>query len=772
MPTTPPWSAAQNGLPTELDSANQAAQAGQELGTHAISILYDGTRILTPSGGTQLDYYTPGNVTDISQPFVLSGTNVGRVVLPISYNGEAADLHVTLCPDSGGVPLTTNPIVSVTVPAIVIRNLIADRGLENAIVLTQTATFNSQYCTNSINTFNWASPLGDASGVANNAAVVVDGNYFIFLGGFTTTNVATVATAEFQGEDVLALPVAQPPLPSPGYYVACATTTNSIVACGGYNGTSPSSAVFTASWDVNTGTIGAWSGQTSMPITRWGAGVASFNDTIYIAGGTQTGATASSSFIYANVDNGQISGWSTGPDLPQGTMSPMLAVCAGWLFCVGGCTITASPFTNVWMAKLQDDGTISGWVPGPSLQTAVYSYAPGWDVTVTDNEIVIVGGFVGSSTTTDAVQVLPVTENTVGTWRQFRWNPSNVETVGAFDNGNGTWQLVNPYTAGSIYRVSTLSDTGLLSVPLAASGLTNGATYHVVLQQHQSQTGDDYLSVNVLDDTPLPLPVLGRSRHVGSWGNLIGTGWSLPMSVYNQDVSASGDVRHTLEDLSSTGSVVSSNIASAFSTHIWDYRHYLVGRVNSVAQLNVALNKNPTFTTGVSSWTPSNCTFTQSNAQTQGGFPFSGLMTPNSGGTLNAFVTSEKIMLPVSSNQVLASVRWFVANGWFYSPTGFGNLIVGINWFDSGGNVISSATTTSSIAANTWSNYVTFGLAPNSASSANIFITEVTPANSNTLYLSNVGFFLATETVDSFASVITVDYDPNTGLPNGTTELT
>lgn len=771
MPTTPSWSAAVNGLPSELDSTELAAQVGQELGTHSVSILYDGTRILTPSGGTQYTYYTPGNVTDISQPFVLSGTNVGRVVIPVQYNDNAADLHVTLCPDNGGVPLTTNPIVSTNMPAIMIRNMIAELGLENATTALQTATSNTQYCTGGITQLPWASPLGDASGVANNAAVVVDGNYFIFLGGFTTVAVGTVASAEFQGGTTLALPVTQPPLPTPNYYVMGATTTNAIVACGGYNGTSPSSAVFTASWDVNTGTIGAWSGQAAMPITRWGAGVASFNDTVYIVGGTQTGASALSSFIYANVDNGQITGWNTGPDLPQATMSPMLTVCNGWLICAGGCTISASPFNNVWMAKIYSDGTIGGWIPGPNLQTAVFSYAPGWDIATTDNEVIVMTGFTGASTFTDAVQVLPVTANTFGTWRQFRWNQQFRHVAGAFDNGDGSWQLINPIVVDSDYRVSTLGPVGLLSVPLAASGLTNGATYHVVIQQHQSQTGSDFLSIGVLDDTPLPLPALGRARYVGTWGNLIGSGFSVPMSVYNQDVSASGDVRHTLEDLSSTGSVISTNIAAASSTHVWDYLHQLIGRVSVVNQPNIALNRNPTFTTGVANWTTTRCTLTQSNAQTHGGFPFSGLITPDGTGT--AIIESDKVFLPVSSNQVLASVRWFTVNSWFNSPNGYTGLLFGIRWYDSGNNLIQTSTVSNTISAATWTNFATFSLAPNSASYGSIFIDlSGTPAVTDTLFVSNAVFVLSNETVDSFASVVTVDYDPTTLLPMSTTELT
>lgn len=774
MPTTPPWSAAQSGLPGELDATNHAAQVGQELGTHSVTVLYDGTTpILTPDGGTQFFKLTPGNTLDISQPFTLVGTSVGRVVLPITYGGLGADVLVSLHPDSAGSPNMSINLASVLVPAIVIRNEISPTGLENATTALQTATRNTTYFTNSITVVNWASPTGDSTGVAANSSIITDGNFMIFIGGFTGGHgVATVATAEYQGDTVLALPALRPSLPQAAYYVNATVSTNSVVAAGGYNGSAPIASVWTASWDVNTGTIGAWSAQTSLPTATFGAGVAHSGDTVYVVGGSHDAVNATSSFVHTVVDNGQISGWTSGPSLPQAVVSPMLAVCSGWLICAGGSTSVSggSAVSNVWVAKIQDDGTIDGWVPGPDLLVAVFAYAPGWDITTTDHEVVIVGGFLTSGVTA-AVQILSVSETEIGTWRRSEWNPSNVQAIGAFAIGDGTWQVINPVTNLSIYRASTLEPTGLLSVPLVATGLTNGAVYHVVMQQHQTGTGSDYLAIGLLDDTPLPIAALQSDRHSGSWSTIF-PGWSVPMQVYSTSVGDSADVVHTWEDSNvDTGSAISNNVAAAFSTTYHDYLHQLIGHSSVVGKPNDPLNVNPTFTTGTAPWTAVNATITQSSAQTHGGFPFSGLITPT-GGFSQAYAQSELEIVPELSNVVLGDVRWLMANSWVYSPAGYASFSLSISWFDRGQTLISTSSNVVSLSAGVWTNVVEIYLVPATAQYAAIVPTlSGNPTSSDVVYLSNATLKLSPETATSFASVITVDRDP-TGFPSGTSQLT
>ena len=770
MSTTPDWSAAKNGLPGDLAATNHAAQIDQNLGTHNFSAVYAGTRVLSPSGGTRLLDFTPGNSLDISQPFALSGTTIGRVVLSIKTFRAGADVRVTLCPDNGsGSPDTSAPIASTVVPAPWLTSLGAANGLENATTPLQLAQSNTLYCKGSITTSNWTGPAGDSSGVAGNASFVTDGNFMTFLGGFTTVPVGLVATAEYQGGTVVGLPMFQPSLPQATYYGGAATTSNAVVYAGGFT-TVPVANVWTASWDVNTGTIGAWSAQQALPLPLWGPGVASYGDVVYLVGGTHDGIAATSDVGYAVVSDGQITSWADGPGLPTALLSPMLAAVNGWLVCAGGSlSLTTTPVTSVYIARINDDGSLGDWNAGPVLPVAISAYAPGWDIAATDNEIVLLGGFTSSSTTTTAIQILSITADSIAAdWRRSDWNPSNVQAVGAFNVGAGDWTLVNPVTDASIYRTSTLTPSPTISVPLHATGLTNGATYHVVMQQHQTRSASDFVASQILDNA-LPSPLLQSARNSGGPWTAVFSPWAMPMEVYAADTQGLLPL-HTWEDQQSTGSPASSNGASRMTTMVYDSGDRLTGYLEATTFLPGALNANPTFTTGTSPWTPVNCTLTQSSVETHGGFPFSGLLTPT-GGFSTAYVESEQV--PVgTSNAVLDGVRWFTTNGWFYSPSGYAGFSLSVNWYDSGGGYISTGSSIVALAAATWANIVNYFLAPDTAAYATIAPTESgTPTTGDVLYMSDVVLARSPETVPALSSAVAVGYDAVTGLPDSVSEI-
>ena len=203
-----------------------------------------------------------------------------------------------------------------------------------------------------------------------------------------------------------------------------------------------------------------------------------------------------------------------------------------------------------------------------------------------------------------------------------------------------------------------------MSVPLPASSLTAGATYHVVLQQRPSGTASDYLQYGI-NSASLPSDALKSSRHSGTW-TTIQTGYSMPMAVY--DNTANSPVLHTWSDPASTGSTYSSNLAAKTSTLVYNQYNLPFGLCEATALPNDPLNSNPTFTSGTSPWTATNCTLTQSSTQTHGGFAFSGLITPN-GTSASVFIQSENV--PINAGTAVTNPgRFYQVNGWVYSPTG------------------------------------------------------------------------------------------------------
>lgn len=769
--TTPVWQAAHNGIPGRLDATNQSAHINQLLGTHAIQPIYDGVQILTPGGGTQFLWLTYGNSNDLSQPFTLSGTTVGRVVLPVLANGNGADMTVLLCADNGsGSPLVNTPLASCTVPAGIINQLSAVDGLENATTPLATQWSNTMYGRDGITFADWAGPTGDGGGVATDSSIAVSGSYFIFAGGSTgTTNAVTgVSSAQYLGGGQLAQGVAQTPLPVAAFNPAITTTSSSVIVMGGMGVSAALNDVWVASWDPLTGLIGSWSQQTVLPVAQSLSGSATWNDaTIYCVGGNTdlTGITALSTFYWNTISNGQLGTWNVGPKLPLAVACPYTAVIGNWLIVASGQNIGGSPTNGVYYSALNPTtGEPGPWQTGPVLPDAAYAYSCGYNMGVTDNALIVMAGLKAGGATSDMIRVLTVTEDGLSpTWQQSFGPNLGALQIGAFNVGSGNWDLVQPDINFSDVYTAQYGPVPYLSVPLYATGLTGGNTYHVVLRQHQNATSTDYLGWGALDDTALPIPALSAQRHVNTWTAADGT-YAVPMNVF--DASATGMLRHTWEDPNGYSQ------AQRTSTMLYGApSNLLLGVTEATLQPNIPRNANPTFTTGVTPWTVSGGTFVQSAAQTQGGFAFSGLFTPN-GSAAAPSVSSELFSVGQGGGPFYGNASWYLLDGWLYSPPGDANVFAIINWFDQGSSLLSVALSSLSLAAATWTHVQLWGLAPATACQAQIEIQESgTPASAKTIYLSNVFVIASQECVGSLASAAAVEYGSPPWPPIGVTQL-
>jgi hypothetical protein len=129
--------------------------------------------------------------------------------------------------------------------------------------------------------------------------------------------------------------------------------------------------------------------------------------------------------------------------------------------------------------------------------------------------------------------------------------------------------------------------------------------------------------------------------------------------------------------------------------------------------------------------------------------PFSGLLTP-SGVAASSFIESEQ--------DAVSQGRTYVANAWLFSPIGYANVAVNINWYSGSHTLLSTTSgTVSALAANTWTPYSTTGTAPSTAAYGTIVAVETgTPPSSALLYVSAATL---QDTVGSpYASVSSVGY--------------
>lgn len=796
MPSTPSWEGAINGASSNLEAVNHAGQLGQFLGTHFFNTIYKGNSIVSPNGGTQFVWqFLRDNTLDLSQPFTMPGgsTAIGRVVVPMTTfaSSEAlansSSVLVSLCPDNGsGSPNTSAPLASTNVSGAWLNEL----GSALDFVTTGTpqppATtagqpltnqyYNTRYASGGIVSTPWGGPTADASGsVSQNPSVAVSGNFLIMAGGFTTAYITAVNTVQYLGGTTIANAIPQPALPTGTQYGYLATTSNSVVIAGGIvTGSVVTTNTWVAGWNPNTGVIGTWSAQAPLPTGLYLGASASFNNTVYVLGGFNT--TTKATVYYANVSNGQLTSWVAGPPLPQATVSATAGVIGNWLIVAGGqSTVNAtSSFNNVWYTKINPDGSLGGsWRAGPNLPVGIATFGVGWDTVVTDYTFSTVGGFINNntSTTTNAIQTLSVspTDGPADTWVTSQWRESGVEMVAGFAKGDGTYALINTNIPQSTAFATSLISNPIMSIPLPATGLTPGNTYHVVFQAVHKNEDSTAIEIGTADATPLPLPFLVSTRHSGVWTtNSGGASHAILMTVYDQTVG--GSILHTWEDPTVTGSTVTSNQAMRTSTFVYNNKKLPIGVLESTTLPNDPMNKNPTFTSGVSSWTPTNATFVQSNAQVHGGFSFSGLFTPN--GTAAAPNVNSELIPVVGNLPLFDNGQWFLVNGWLYSPTGYSSVSLSVIWYDSSSTAISTSSNVRSIPAATWTNFFNYFLPPAGTAFASISVVESgTPSSSNTLFLSNVTLALSPEAARVYSPVAQITYGSAVFPPTGIVQL-
>lgn len=770
MTGIPSWQAQHNGPTSDLSAADASGALNQFLGAHTSQELYSGSRIITPLGGAQHTWLPMTDATDYAQPITMSGTVIGRVQLPLLPTGNGADVLVQLWPDNGfGAPnISGNPLAATFVPAAYLNNIAASNGLDNAPTALSTEQDNEYAFQSGVQVFPFLTPAGDSSGSIQNPVVCTTSDSMLFLGGFNATGgtiLATCASTTASG-GVVSPPIPQPPLPQATSVGGATVVSNgTVVYCGGsITGTAAVTNVWAASWDSGAHTIGSWSAQTALPAAVQHPSVTSWNSTIYVVGGADVSNNPVSSVYSATVTNNQVGSWRTSQPLPAALTGVMTVTVAGWLFAIGGTATYGSSTgtTGVYYAQINSDGSLGPWLTGPSLPNPEQGAASGWSICATTNAIFQISGHFPSLSYA-AAEVLTVTESgPAPAWYSVNWfNEAGDIAFLPVALGNGQWTLFALVPEVAQYWLSTITPMPYVSIPLTATGLTNGSTYHILMRTVNATSASDGVSVALLDGQPLPGSALQSSRYASGW-TVIQATHSVPLTVWDASASSNNLVRHMSQD-------PVNGLVQSWSSLFYGQQKLLAGVTETTLHPSVPLNANPTFTSGVTPWTAVNGTITQSNAQTHGGFPFSGLLTPT-GGFTQAYAISE--LIPVTQTQY-GSAKWLLATGYFYTPTTWSSFDLSVFWFDSGGNFISSSDLTASLTGTVWTQESHYVTPPATAAGAKILaIMNGSPAAANTLYMSNVQLLVTPENVGALASIAEVDYPTGTFWPPiGVTQL-
>jgi hypothetical protein len=790
LPTTPNWSGAANGPRGDLNATNLAAQGSQQLGTHNITPIYGGLVLYQAGGdpgsgtnaGNAFSWVTPDTIgatrpvladRDVDQPFTMpSGkTAIGRLRVAVRPQGAGAGLQVSVCANDAGNP---GVVLGTTILSREeINQLAAPSGISNGGPLAGARSNVLQSGPYTI--APWSTITTDALEFLTTSASATYGNFMWFIGGanFTSGTLAKVVYGVTLDADGPSLATAQPSLPVATALGGAAASSTAVVYVGGGSGASPALTghVFTASFDPLTGTLGAWGQQPQLPnlqsfpntpATAQNCAVAIYDDRyVYVVGGygatNASGGQGTLNSVYtATVSNAQITQWSYAGTTPTPIAMPYLAIVGDYLLMMGGFTdLAGNTVTSaVYYAKIDPDtGALGFWKPGPRLPVACAAGDTNQAV-VTDTGVFLVGGLnsFNPATNIPVMQSLTFYNGEPGEWQQQRLQGSSGFNLpgSSISSDDGTYTMVvfdQPNSSQQNSITSTLHTVPYLSVPMWVNGLTGGGTYHLKL--HQIGGGaSDYLELGqlVIDDASW----LYADRYTGGSWSSVG-GQSIAFAVYDQTVGINPP--HLWED------PVNGQPASV-TAYVRDRDGVIQGMSTTTLQLNAGMNVNPTFTSGTSPWVATGGAITQSSAQTHGGLPFSGLLTP-SGVAAQSYVSSEVIPIDFT--------KWYTVNGWFYTPTGH-SMSLSVNWFDSTGAYLATSSSTVTPTASTWTQVTNVFQPPAGAASASIVPTESgTPAAGDLLYLSNVTLTPADPPFVS--SVVQVNYDPTINIPTGTTLL-
>lgn len=730
---TPAWSAARSGLLGDTGAVDASAQINQFLGTHPNSPIYVGNSILTPVGGGSTAWQYHLDAYDIDQPFTMSGTTIGRVMVPMLPVGDGADLIVSLCADSAGNPGTV--ITQTLIPASWIKQLAAVEGVagpSSESPTTQytnsplaTAQFYNVYMGTTTLT-NWSFPnIAPGFSQPNGSQTYVN-NYIITTGAINgTTFYNNVFSIAFDAIGNLSQAIPQPGMPevnngnsATGAVIDPTTGDVTLVVAGGRPSLSGITAnVYTAAFDTGTGVVSSWTAQAALPQPLELAGIASWNGYVYVIDGVNSAITADINTVYyAQVQNGQITAWNTASPYPLEIDSMNAVAVSGFLVVFGGEDFAGTNTTACYYAPINADGSLGNWLRGPSVPQSLV------DLQFASPSF---GSYAIMAVANGQMYILSFGPNGPDTsWQVFTAPTGGVLTAEADGTSDGMWMHYGVYYTS--YATNPMSLTPRISVPLPATGLTNGATYHVLLRQANGSESS-YLrlhdSTNVFPGNPTV-----KTRTIGSSTWTAGTtGHAVPIQIYDNSNgsatqgSSNNQVLHTWDDNG-------ARISTLVRTTTPDQR--LLGLLEATMQPGPVLNQTPTFVNGLGQWTATNGALAQSSAQTHGSLPYSGLLTP-AGGNPDAYIQSEYLACtpgPGSSYTVTA---------WVYSPTGWSAVFPNLNFYDASKTFISSGAASFNVPAATWTQITATYPVPDTALYLTIDIGESsTPAATNLLYVS------------------------------------
>ena len=235
----------------------------------------------------------------------------------------------------------------------------------------------------------WTSGTALPGVLCYSQATIIKNRVYLF-GGSTDGNnsLTTVYTTTINSDGTLGTWTTSTALPGAMSNTHLIVTNTRIYLCGGNNGVTYLSTVYTALINSD-GTLGAWSTGTSLPEAFYCGSAIITKNRVYICGGKNSAGTLTSTFTAVINTDGTLGTWTTANSLPSlvWTATPFITKNRVYLF--GGTTAAGAAVSTVYTAAINADGTLGSWTIGTSLPTVLNQS----QAIVTKNRIYLLGGY-------------------------------------------------------------------------------------------------------------------------------------------------------------------------------------------------------------------------------------------------------------------------------------------------------------------------------------------------------------------------------------------
>jgi len=155
-----------------------------------------------------------------------------------------------------------------------------------------------------------------------------------------------------------------------------------------------------------------WYSTADLPSARWCPACCAHNGYVYTTGGEQ-GSTAHNNVWYSEIleDGSLANPWLSTSSLPGGRMYHGCFIYNNYIFVLGGWG-SGSYRTDVWSAEIQPDGSVGSWASTVELP----SPRSGFNMTVCNGNVYVIGGYNGSGDLTEVVFAEINDNGTIGAW--------------------------------------------------------------------------------------------------------------------------------------------------------------------------------------------------------------------------------------------------------------------------------------------------------------------------------------------------------------------